>query len=89
MQLLRAVDNEFGLSKLRGCPHALSGDHMICRDHFLVYSTRGKKRKVYEMCVFLHKSKVVLARPRRDKTKKGHTYLEFHEALEVRMCVVI
>lgn len=82
--MLRAVDNEFGLGKLRDCPHrSLSDGDMICRDHFLVYTTRGKKRKVHSMCVFLHPTKVVFAKQRKEKGRKGMPYLEFYEAMEV------
>ena len=83
MRVLRAVDNECGIQQLRGCPHPLLDSHMICRDNFLVYSTRGKKRKVYEMCVFLHASRVVLARPRKNKQRKGEMYLEYYDSIQV------
>ena len=82
-QLLREVDNAIGLSKLCGAPDMLSDGQMVCRDQFLVYTTRGKKRKVHTMSVFLHPSKVVFARTRKEERRKESTYLEFYEALEV------
>lgn len=84
MGVLRSVDNAYGISHLRGCPHDISDRGVVCRDHFLVYSTRGKK-KAHVMCVFLHPSWVVLARPRKERgvRKGGRVYLEFQEAMEV------
>lgn len=86
IRVLRAVDNAYAIGHLRGCTHDLSGAHMICRDHFLVYTTRTKK-KVYEMCVFLHRDRVVFSRPCKDKGRSGKAYLEFREAIEVCTCV--
>ena len=83
IRVLRAVDNAYGLSYLRECPYDISGD-VTCRDHFLVQRTRDKK-KARLMCVFLHPTWVVFARPRKDKGagKGGRAYLEFQAAMEV------
>ena len=86
VRILRRVDNAMVLSRLRDCPHQVVHDgHMICRDQFLVYSTRTKKkRKSQELCVMLHPEVVVLAKRKKEKSKgKKEHYLEFIEALEV------
>ena len=86
MSVLRSVDNALCLRKFRGYQDAasLSDGRMVCQEQFLVYNTRGKK-KVHIMDVLLHHSKIVFARPRKIKGKKGETYLELYETLDVRL----
>ncbi len=84
VSVLRAVDNAISLSKLQGCPQDIMDGGLICRNHFLVYSTREKKRRIHRMIAYLHPHKVVLARPHREKRKRKEGEYEFYEALEVR-----
>ena len=85
LRVLRGIDNAYGAAQLRDCPHQLSNGAVVCRDNFLVYSTRPGKRKLYVMCVFLHAQRVVLTRPRRDKKLKGKTFFEVYAVVEVRV----
>ena len=92
MRVLRLVDCTVSLAKLRGCPHKIVSDgEMICQEQFIVYSTRGKKRKPQVMTVLLHPSLVVFARKHKKKKQGGmkESYLEFLDALEVRKCLSV
>lgn len=86
MRVLRRVDSAVALALLRGCPHKVVCDgRMICQEQFLVYDTRGKKRKTQVITVLLHPSMVVLARRRKERQKGvKKSCLEFYDALDVR-----
>ena len=86
IRILRHVDSATVLHQLRNCPHQRVFDgHMICRDQFVVYNTRMKKKRPQELCVMLHPSVVVLAKRRKEKSKrKKEQFWDFVEALDVR-----
>lgn len=84
LKVLRAVDNQHGVRLLQDCPHQLADEALICRENFLMYSTRTSKRKLCVVCMFLHAHRVIMARPRKDKKQKGRIFLEFYTAMEVQ-----
>ena len=81
--LLRDIDNAIAVNALRGCPFQLSPDHMIRRDVFQAYSTRGKK-KIKEYHVFLSDDHILFTRARKED-KDGSVHYEVTESLKVRV----
>ena len=82
--LLRDIDNAIAVNALRGCPHPLTLDHMIRRDVFQAYSTRGKKKKLKEYHVLLSDNHIIFTRARKED-KDGPVHYEVTESLKVRV----